>query len=1478
MKNTLPLLKRLIPTLALAVMMMSPMWGWGQTPVSYDFAAVGAVDGLNEVSPGIPLDANIGFGSFKNSGTSNPVINSGQLRLYQNETKGGSIKVYASNGVTITQVIVHASGTTGNAAYTVDGGAATDLGGGTTYTMSGLTATSEVEFYVKGTVRVYVDDFEVTYTTGSSGPSITVSSSTLTGFTYVEGNGPSSEQSFTVSGSDLTADISIAATTNYEISTGTGGSFSPTNPITLAQTSGTVAETTIYVRLKAGLSVGDYNSETITATSTGATNKTVTCSGSVTAPPPPDAPVATAATAVGATGFTANWGAVDGATGYFLDVYHGGGSTASDLIISEYIEGSSNNKAIEIYNGTGASIDLSGWNLKIYANGSTTPGSAINLAGTLADGLTYVVANTSANATILALSNMTSGSLTHNGNDAVGLFSGTTLVDVVGPIGDATDWGKDVTLVRKSTVISPSDTYSSSDWDTYGVDVTTYLGFHTMGAGTTFDLTNQSVGNVTSYNVTGLTSGTTYNYVVRAENTYGTSANSNEIEVTTTGNVAPEITNIVQTPSTGINTSSTVSVSADVTDSDGTVEGVALYWGTTSGSLTNNIDMSLVSGSTYTTDTDIPAQAGGATVYYEVYAIDDELAETTSLEQSYYVNYGEPTNHATAFAAAVATPAYSSIDVTWTDATDGTVPDGYVIKASDVSYAAIAEPVDGTEETAGALVKVVAPGIEVANFTGLNASTPYFFKIWPFTNSDAAIDYKTDGSVPEATATTDEAPVFPSIVINEVDADTDGTDVAEFIELFDGGTGNTSLDGIIVVLFNGSNDLSYLTIDLNGFSTNANGYFVIGSTGMGTPIEIAPESSGWLQNGADAVALYYDVATSFPDETAVTTVNLMDALVYDTNDSDDAGLLVLLNSGQDQVNENEGGNSDIFSNQRIPNGTGGSRNTSTYSQTFPTMNEENIFSVAWTGATDTDWATSTNWVPEVVPQVNIRAFIYDVVNDPIVSTEEVSDMLIVDDAAVLTIAPTGYLTVNGALGTSLGSEVVVQPLGKLTVDGLFINDALENSLLIESNATGTGSVIIGAAIADATVQRYLTGGWDSWDAGWHQISSPVAAQPIADFATGNYDFYGWDETTNMWMNYKDAGFSGWNVGTNFNVGQGYLVSYEAANTTQTFTGLLNTADVLQSNLSTNGGSYDGWHLLGNPFASALIWNETVDNHWALSNVAGTAKIWHEANKSYSDIAANGIIPSAQGFMVQVSDASNGITIPADSRVHDAQPFYKSGNEHLLLVAAETEGGSAQESKIIVNPMATEGFDFDYDSRFLAGYAPAFYSVAGDEMLSTNSFPSIDAGLVIPFGFVKNAASTFSIQLKESMDGQVVYLTDTKTGTVSNLTETPVYSFTSSDGDDANRFLLSFGTLGINNPEATDGVQVYAYGDVLYIATSAKEAALVNVYNLTGQLVMQGRTGGNTLSTFNASALGTGIYVVNVVMSNQVISRKVVIRN
>ena len=163
---------------------------------------------------------------------------------------------------------------------------------------------------------------------------------------------------------------------------------------------------------------------------------------------------------------------------------------------------------------------------------------------------------------------------------------------------------------------------------------------------------------------------------------------------------------------------------------------------------------------------------------------------------------------------------------------------------------------------------------------------------------------------------------LPVLFINEIDADTPDTDVDEFVEIYDGGVGNTSLDGVILVLFNGSNDQSYATFDLIGQSTNANGFFVLGSASVPN-VDFTPAGfdTNEIQNGADAAALYFAPASAFSNGSSPSQANLIDAIVYDTNDGDDTGLLTGL--GQTvQYNESENGNNATESLSRSPDGTG----------------------------------------------------------------------------------------------------------------------------------------------------------------------------------------------------------------------------------------------------------------------------------------------------------------------------------------------------------------------------------------------------------------------------------------------------------------------------------------------------------------------------------------------------------------------------
>ncbi|WP_214892705.1 FN3 associated domain-containing protein [Exiguobacterium sp. H66] len=158
------------------------------------------------------------------------------------------------------------------------------------------------------------------------------------------------------------------------------------------------------------------------------------------------------------------------------------GAEGEGVILSEYIEGSSNNKAIEIYNGSGQIINLADYTLVQYTNGGPSE-SKITLSGTIDPGKTFVIANSSANADIKAKAQQTTGSLNFNGNDPVALKKGDVVLDIIGPVGSSADFAKDTTLVRNANVTTGSKTYEPSQWTSFPVDTLTDLGSHKAEAG-----------------------------------------------------------------------------------------------------------------------------------------------------------------------------------------------------------------------------------------------------------------------------------------------------------------------------------------------------------------------------------------------------------------------------------------------------------------------------------------------------------------------------------------------------------------------------------------------------------------------------------------------------------------------------------------------------------------------------------------------------------------------------------------------------------------------------------------------------------------------------------------------------------------------------------------------------------------------------------------------------------------------------------
>ncbi len=468
-----------------------------------------------------------------------------------------------------------------------------------------------------------------------------------------------------------------------------------------------------------------------------------------------------------------------------------------------------------------------------------------------------------------------------------------------------------------------------------------------------------------------------------------------------------------------------------------------------------------------------------------------------------------------------------------------------------------------------------------------------------------------------------------------------------------------------------------------------------------------------------------------------------------------------------------------------------------------------------------------------------------------------------------------------------GASITI-PEGKaLTVYGNITNNAGNAGIIIKSSATGDGSLIIKeGTTTNATIEKYYTAGE------WHLITPPVSNATATVLYDANVD---------SWLsehNESETGDDSWSyiidITTPLTQSKGYAYWIDGSTAQiKTYTGTI-SGNNFSPNVYFTDASH-GFNLVGNPYTCAIDWDEGT---WTKTNLENSIWIWDNDynggdyrpwNGSTGDLS-DGIIPEGQGFFVRANASSPALTIPADARVHDDQPFYKSRKKSELpeLKLKVHTGNYANVVWITFPDEGTEQFDNGFDCSKLFGNlnASQIYSGTEEHPLSINAMPPLTANedKIVPLKLkvAQNTAHKLEVLNINNLDDVKITLEDIKTGKLQELTENSVYVFDANINDDVNRFNVHF----YYSPNAVDeniennaGIKIYTYNNRLYIRSNenlATEPGTIKIYDLMGRLITSQHLENGTLLSIPLN-INTGNYLVNVTRGNAVKTEKIFIR-
>ena len=295
-------------------------------------------------------------------------------------------------------------------------------------------------------------------------------------------------------------------------------------------------------------------------------------------------------------------------------------------------------------------------------------------------------------------------------------------------------------------------------------------------------------------------------------------------------------------------------------------------------------------------------------------------------------------------------------------------------------------------------------------------------------------------------------------------------------------------------------------------------------------------------------------------------------------------------------------------------------------------------------------------------------------------------------------------------------------------------------------------------------------------------------------------------------------------------------------------------------------------------------NGEIDS-WVKSNVDNAIWVWDGETGNYKSwngsvgTLTDGIIPAMQGFFVHTNSSSPSLTIPASSRVHATQTFYKITLENTLYITVKMD--RLRDGVVIqCNDSASVSYDGNYDVLKMFGSqdAPQIFIEEDEINLSIDVRPSGASGWYFPLGFI--AGNTGEHQLifegvETFLTGENIYLEDHLEQLITNLRTDTVYSFYAEEGPQSDRFTVRFGDpASLSQTESEQHITLMTRGNILIIngLNNSHYSTYTQLYDLTGRMVhaQHVKSDNNQIET----SVPAGYYLVRIDTGKEILTRKI----